>query len=254
MSIEISEERGVRYLHFGSRWIQGAMRIARPWSLELEYTREMLLPLLLREDGELPRRILLIGLGAGSLVKFLYRHCGAALLVVVETDERVLAVAREFFHLPEDPSRIHIHIAEGSTYVATTEQRFDFVLVDGYDARGRVGALDSVAFYRHCRARLKATGMLATNLVTGSRGIKPSVDRMRLAFDDRVVALPPCKSGNTIVMASERALSMRLEEGRERATALKLATGLNLLPTLARFAREAGNPGRLAFPPATAAR
>jgi spermidine synthase len=38
-SIEISEERGVRYLHFGSPWVQGAMRIARPWALELEYTR-----------------------------------------------------------------------------------------------------------------------------------------------------------------------------------------------------------------------
>jgi spermidine synthase len=35
-SIEISEERGVRYLHFGSRLVQGARRIARPWSFELE--------------------------------------------------------------------------------------------------------------------------------------------------------------------------------------------------------------------------
>ncbi len=43
MSIEISEERGVRYLHFGSHWIQGAMRVARPWALELEYTRDMML-------------------------------------------------------------------------------------------------------------------------------------------------------------------------------------------------------------------
>ena len=47
-SIEISEERGVRYLHFGSHWIQGAMRVARPWALELEYTRDMMLALLLR--------------------------------------------------------------------------------------------------------------------------------------------------------------------------------------------------------------
>jgi hypothetical protein len=40
--IDISEQAGVRYLHFGSTWIQGAMRIARPWNLELEYTREMM--------------------------------------------------------------------------------------------------------------------------------------------------------------------------------------------------------------------
>jgi hypothetical protein len=41
-AVDISEETGVRYLHFGSDWIQGAMRIARPWSLELAYTREMM--------------------------------------------------------------------------------------------------------------------------------------------------------------------------------------------------------------------
>ena len=29
-SVDISEEAGVRYLHFGSDWVQGAMRIARP--------------------------------------------------------------------------------------------------------------------------------------------------------------------------------------------------------------------------------
>ena len=73
-SIEVSEEAGVRYLHFGSRWVQGAMRLQRPWALELEYTREMLLPLVLRPDPDWPKSVLLIGLGAGSLVKFLYRH------------------------------------------------------------------------------------------------------------------------------------------------------------------------------------
>ena len=46
--IEIREARGVRTLHFGSDWVQGAMRIARPWSLELAYTREMMAGLLLR--------------------------------------------------------------------------------------------------------------------------------------------------------------------------------------------------------------
>jgi hypothetical protein len=48
-SIEVSEERGVRYLHFGSDFVQGAMRIARPWALELVYTRDLMLPLVMRD-------------------------------------------------------------------------------------------------------------------------------------------------------------------------------------------------------------
>ena len=39
--IDISEEAGVRYLHFGSDWIQGAMRIRSPRKLELANQREL---------------------------------------------------------------------------------------------------------------------------------------------------------------------------------------------------------------------
>ena len=70
-SIEISEHAGVRYLYFSAEWIQGAMRIQRPNALELAYTREMMAGLLFR-DAPWPRNALLIGLGAASLVKFIY--------------------------------------------------------------------------------------------------------------------------------------------------------------------------------------
>ncbi|MDD2948733.1 MAG: spermidine synthase, partial [Rugosibacter sp.] len=102
MTVDISEAAGVRYLHFGSEWVQGAMRIARPYALELDYTKEMMLPLLLRPD-DWPRRVLLIGLGAASLTKFLWRYRPDAKLTVVEIDPQVEAVARQFFKLPDDP-------------------------------------------------------------------------------------------------------------------------------------------------------
>ncbi len=40
--LEVAEERGMRVLHLGSRAIQSAMRINRPWDLELAYTRAMM--------------------------------------------------------------------------------------------------------------------------------------------------------------------------------------------------------------------
>src|SRR5690606_29864340 len=107
-SVEISEERGVRYLHFGSPWIQGAMRIARPWSLELDYTREMMLPLLWHNTRRWPRSVLQIGLGAASFTRFLYRHRPLARQVIVELSPDVLAAARQFFRLPDDPLRVDV--------------------------------------------------------------------------------------------------------------------------------------------------
>ena len=45
----ISEADGVRYLHLGTPWVQGAMRIRKPLALELEYIQRMMAWMLLRE-------------------------------------------------------------------------------------------------------------------------------------------------------------------------------------------------------------
>ncbi len=103
MTITIREERGVRYLHFGSEWVQGAMRIARPASLELEYTRELMFPLLLRPAPAWPATVLQIGLGSASITRFLRKHRPGARITVVEISHEVVAAARQFFKLPDDP-------------------------------------------------------------------------------------------------------------------------------------------------------
>jgi spermidine synthase len=237
-AIQISEERGVRYLHFGSRWVQGAMRIAKPNTLELEYTRDLMLPLVLRADPEWPRRVLLVGLGAGSLAKFLYVARPRSRITIVEIREDVVIAAGQFFRLPDDRERIAIEIADAVDYVAAEGPRFDFVVIDGYDAKGRVGALDTAAFYRRCRARMRGDGFLATNLISRHRGVDASVARMVPAFAGRVAALPACASGNVAVLAASGAPA-RLEPSalEERIRAMRAQTGLSLTSAAARLLR-----------------
>lgn len=235
-SIDISEEAGVRYLHFGSTWIQGAMRIARPWHLELDYTKEMMSSLLLRENANFPRRVLLIGLGAASLTKFLYRHRPLAQLTVVEIEPRVVAAARQFFKLPDDPLRLNVVIDDGAKYVAKIDKTYDLILVDGFDEDARPGELDTLPFYQLCRARLNNNGILAINLLGRSRGYKASFERLCEAFDDRALAFPSCDSGNVIALAAGgNPVRIHLDELKEQALRLKEKTDLNLLPTLTRI-------------------
>jgi spermidine synthase len=235
-TIEISEEAGVRYLHFGSSWVQGAMRLRKPDALELEYTREMLTCLLWRDWALWPRNILLIGLGAGSLVKFLYRHLRRARLHVVEIDPRIPAFAERHYGLPVDASRLSIDIADGSLFVRNGRARFDLILVDGFDHRARAGTLDTPAFYSDCRARLAPGGVMATNLFGNVRGFDKSLRRVDAAFAGRVVVLPPGEMGNVIVFGLERAdTEVTLADLRERARLLGDETGLNLRPTLKRM-------------------
>ncbi|HET7032508.1 MAG TPA: fused MFS/spermidine synthase [Casimicrobiaceae bacterium] len=233
----MSEEEGVRYLHFGSHWVQGAMRIARPWSLELEYTRDMMMALLMRPAKRWPKTVLLIGLGAASLTKFLYRNLPRSTLTVVEIDLAVVRTATQFFKLPVDPRRIAIEIGDGHDFVATTTDReFDLILVDGFDAKSRIGKLSTLEFYRNCRARLTAQGVLAANFLNARRGLAQSLERMSEGFGGRAFALPHCASGNVIALAaSGMPIALSLDEMRASARRVKRDTGLNLLPTLARL-------------------
>jgi spermidine synthase len=245
-SIDVSETGGVRYLHFGSRWVQGAMRIGRPWALELEYTRELMFALLLRDGGpegrRWPRTVLHIGLGAASLPRFFHRHRPHAAQTIVEIDPAVINVAQQVFKLPPEGPRLRIEIGDGVDYVISSERSFDLIVVDGFDAKGRAGALDTLPFYCDCLARLSERGVLAVNLLTYPFGVRGSVDRLRRGFDGRVLALPKCGSGNVAALgAGGDAIDRSQEDLAAAAKTLRSETGLNLQPTLKRLREHAGS-------------
>ena len=234
-SIEVSEQGGVRYLHFSVDWIQGAMRIARPNTLELAYTREMMAGLLLREPPW-PREALLIGLGAGSLAKYIYHKLPETKITVVEIDPQVEIVARLHFKLPDDPLRLRIVIGDGAQYMLEDGKKFDAILVDGFDKSGRAGVLDTLPFYQACRSRLSDNGLLAVNLLGHSRGFKASTERIGSAFDGRTLVFPSCSSGNTIAFATDGdPVDVALEQLKHRAEQLNKASGLNLCATIQRL-------------------
>ena len=238
-SIEVSEEEGVRYLHFGTHWIQGAMRIARPWSLELEYTRDMMFPLLLADDAGWPRRVLVIGLGAASIPRFLYRHFPRAAQTIVEREKSVIDAARQSFRLPDERMRFRIEIGDGVDYVIASDRRFDWIIVDGFDGHGRPGELDSLPFYCNCIARLADRGVVSLNLLTWRHGLRGGLARLTAAFGTHFAALPPCDSGNVIAVGSAGAPVTAAPETLKRAAArLKSRTRLDLAPLVARIARR----------------
>jgi len=231
--IDIREKDGLRTLHFESNRLQGAMRIDHPAELALEYTREMMACLLLRDANRFPRSVLLIGLGAGSQAKFLYRHCPQAHLTAVEISPRVAAAAREHFELPDDAARLDIVIGDGYEYMRTTALSFDLILVDGFNEHADPGDLNTLPFYRACRARLSEQGLLAANLIGLSHNYKGGYAHIEAAFDGRAVLFPRCKSGNTIAFAATgEPVSLALDELKDRARALEARTGLALLPSI----------------------
>lgn len=212
------------------------MRIARPWSLELEYTRELMVPLLLRPRGW-PRDVLQAGLGTGSTAKFLYKWRPRSRITVVELLPTVVAAAYQYFRLPDDAKRLRIEVADAHDYVATARGEFDLIVVDGFDAAGHAGMLEQAPFYLNCRARLRAGGLVAVNLLDRGRGVKAGIERLRSAFDGQLWVLPRRHGGNTIAVAAGEPLEIPPQAALLAAAAkLKAETSLDLTPTVERLA------------------
>jgi spermidine synthase len=196
--VTLSEEEGVRYLHFGTEWVQGAMRIGRPWRIELEYQQQMMAPLLFLPA---PARVLQLGLGAAALARFCWKHLPQAETTVVEISEEVVAAARRWFALPPEDARLSVLVQDAGDLVAQPRLRrsFDWLQVDLYDRAARGPVLDDGHFYAACRRLLRAPGVAAFNLF--GRGFAPSCARIAAAFDDRAVVLAEADAGNRIVLA-----------------------------------------------------
>ncbi len=223
-SIDIREEAGIRYLHFGTDWVQGAMRLSKPNRLVLMYTQAMLSFLLFRAE---PRRVLMIGLGAGSLVRFFRHAIPDAHLTVIEINRDVIQVGHQFFKLPDDDERLDVQVGDGYEFVQRTPAKFDAILVDSYDHRARPGKLESLEFYRACHARLAPQGVLVANLFGRVRGHGQTKRHLREVFGNGTLLLPSPDSNNVLVTAfADPPATVSAGELRDRASTLRERYGL----------------------------
>jgi spermidine synthase len=187
----------LRFLHFAVDNVQSVMRHDEPDELCLAYTRKMMTLLLFAPD---PRRVLLLGLGGGSLAKFCYRHLPLADITVLEIDPNVIAL-REEFCIPPDDKRFRIVQADAVSYIARMSPRMDAILVDACDRNGLAPAMAAPDLYARLRRRLAIHGVLSINICGEPDEVEDHLARIRGVFGERIICLPAREDGNTIVLA-----------------------------------------------------
>lgn len=189
-------------LSFEGTLIQSCMRLADPDDLVLDYTRTMMGALLLNPQ---PRHVLMIGLGGGSMVKYLHRHVPAADLTVVEISQSVIDL-RDAFHVPPDDDRLHTVCADGAEFVRKPPKHYDLILVDGFTGEGIAEALCSRSFYLHCRKALRAEGLLVANVQADTDQTREIGKRLFKVFEGAMISVLSDEGGNDIVTAGPRHL------------------------------------------------
>lgn len=154
----------LRTLYFGNEKRQSAMFLEHPGLLVMDYTQAMMLSLLFQRH---PRKVFCLGLGGGSLVKFLLRACPSVSIDVVELRQRVIQVAHAFFAVPERDARLSIFQCDGAKFFGSQSdqgQSYDLMFLDAFDHEGPVEELSDLRFIEQAYSRLSDTGLLCINL------------------------------------------------------------------------------------------
>jgi spermidine synthase len=200
----LSEHDGVRYLHLGTPWVQGAMRLRKPQAIELEYVQRMMAWMLWRPAQELAQgHAVQLGLGAGTITRFT-RKVMRMRTTAVELNPTVIVACRLWFQLPDDDARLQVIEGDAGSWVQDPAhlQSADVLSVDLYDHDAAAPVLDDAGFYRACRGVLVHGGLMAVNLFGRDASYATSVARIVAEFgSDQVWTLRPTREGNTVVVA-----------------------------------------------------
>lgn len=257
--VTISEASGVRYLHLGSVWVQGAMRIRSPQVVDLVYVQRMLASLMWLPPQALGQgRALQLGLGAGALTRFT-AHQLRMPTTVVEINPQVVAVNERWFHLPREAEVVCGDAGAYLEHLAREAPGSVALLhVDLYDEEAAAPVLDDEAFYAGCRAVLQEGGVMGVNLFGRHASFSASIARIAAAFGaDQVWSMQPTREGNTAVIAGRGVAWPEPAEQRRRADDLHRrfhAVGLQPRRWPAMVRPRVPGPGTAAAPTVAATR
>ena len=191
--IRVEEDDEARYMYF-DRTLQSAMNLKDPTTLRLIYSRYTSLGFTFRPDA---KRILIIGLGGGSIPKKLQKEFPSLEIDVVEIDPEVIQIAKNHFNVRES-NRLHLHAQDGRLFLTRTANQYDIILLDAYYADAMPFHLATREFFELAQRKLTPNGIVVANLISAVTGPSGKIARAFVKTERRVFP-------QTYVFAARRA-------------------------------------------------
>ncbi len=227
--IRVRRDGDVRAMTFvrdnGQEVVQSRVSLTAPQTLVSPYARSMFASYLYQPH---PRRVLIVGLGGGAMVRFLTHHEPQVQIDAVEIDPVVVRLADEYFGV-RSGGNVRVHTADAVVFVESTADRYDLILMDaflrpssGTDATGVPTGLKTLAFLGRLKQALAPGGIVAFN-VNEHASMADDIASVATAFGHAAVyRCPPADS--KVVIAGEGSLATD-DEVRARIGALDARFG-----------------------------
>ncbi len=212
------DDSGLRTLYFEKNGVrQSVVKLGDPDHIELPYARSMLAALALAEQHD---RVLVVGLGGGTIPMFLHKHYPKMMIDVVDIDPDVVAVAKQFFGFQEDDT-LRAHVADGRKFIEQCQQPYDIIFLDAFGSDSIPYHLATKEFLPAVRKAVKPTGVVAGNI--WSRLSNPLYDSMVRTYQevfDELYILDVEYAGNKILLALPRQQRITRDQLAQKAESI----------------------------------
>ncbi|MDR0779090.1 MAG: fused MFS/spermidine synthase [Pseudomonadales bacterium] len=175
--------------------------------LVFPYAKMVLASLMVQER---PTRILIVGLGGGTLVHTYSTLFPEANITIAEIDEAVVGVAKQFFDYQETPL-IHSETVDARVFVKRQGLRgaqYDLVILDAFNGEYIPEHLMTAEFLEEVKKLLPETGMVVANTFSTSRLYSAESNTYRQVFGE-IFNVRMEGTGNRIIIASQQPLPDR---------------------------------------------
>ncbi|MCB1664710.1 MAG: fused MFS/spermidine synthase [Pseudomonadales bacterium] len=206
-NIFVTEVDGRRCLMFnairGER-NQTCMDMRNPKEFVFHYARMTMAGLLVNPN---PQHILIAGLGGGTLPTALHEMYPDATIDILEIDQAVVNVAKNFFNFQES-EQVQTHVVDARVFIKRAGlegKKYDFIVLDAFTGEYIPEHLMTQEFLEEVKQVLTPDGVVVANTFSSSRLYSYESETYRAVFGD-FFNLKMSGSGNRVIIAQQKPL------------------------------------------------
>ena len=191
--IRVVDGVNFRHLKFGNSLKQSSMNKENPHRIQLKCMRDLIKVFRYVKN---PNRILILGLGAGTLASYCLRTFKTTKVDAVEIVPQLEEIGHKYFGLPYSEN-LKVYNQDAYEYVMENKTVYDIIIVDVFDKRGFVSNFVKEKFYKKVSESITETGCMAQNIIIDEKGFSEVSKRLGNCYKS-IIEINKPRSGNYI--------------------------------------------------------
>ena len=159
--LQVKEDSRALYLSTNVMFGVQSLKMKEPGLTGMYYDYAMAAPFMAELDENSEGKVLILGMGTGTYATQGLRYFNNLSFSGVEIDEKIAALAEEYFDLPEE---VQVTVADGRSWLDASDETYDVIMVDAYQDITIPFQMSSIEFFSSVKEHLNPGGVMVVNM------------------------------------------------------------------------------------------